>query len=164
MIEFTYCPICATSLEIACVEGRDRKKCPKCDWIKYENPLPAVSALVSNDNDEILLIKRACDPCIGAWALPGGFVEIDETLKDAGKRELEEETGLRVTPGELIGVHLDICSVHRAVLVIGFEYFPESYDLKPGDDAQDARFFPKSNLPELPFESNKRLLQTYLGI
>ena len=65
----------------------------------YDYPRPAVSADIavfreSSQSMEILLIQRKNPPFQGMWALPGGFLEIDETLEETAARELEEETGL----------------------------------------------------------------------
>ena len=71
----------------------------------YEWPRPMVSAdaavfSISGGRTSLLLIKRKKEPYMGKWAVPGGFVELDEELQDAAARELEEETGLT-------GVHLE---------------------------------------------------------
>ena len=68
--------------------------------VSYEYPRPAltVDCVVFGLDDEdlkVLLIQRALDPFAGSWALPGGFVNLEETLEDAARRELQEETGLR---------------------------------------------------------------------
>ena len=66
-------------------------------------PVPAVGALILREG-EILLVKRGAEPGIGKWSVPGGSVEIGETLQDAVRREVLEETGLEVEVGALAGV------------------------------------------------------------
>jgi len=81
-------------LKIREEEGRKRLVCPACGWVNYENPIPSSAALVRNEKGEILLVKRGVEPGRGKWALPSGFIEIEETPEEACLRELKEETGL----------------------------------------------------------------------
>ncbi|MFH1847221.1 MAG: NUDIX hydrolase [Candidatus Omnitrophota bacterium] len=160
---YKYCPMCKTSLEEDHVEGRDRLICKKCRWINYLNPVPVVACIVFNDKKELLLIKRAIDPCKGKWALPGGFIELDENLEDAGCRELYEETSLKSEPGRLIGVYLQDSKLYGNVIVVGMEFIAEEHTPASGDDAMDARFFSLEDLPEIPFFSHQNLIRDIMS-
>jgi len=106
----------------------------------------------------ILLIQRKNEPFKNKWALPGGFVEVDETVEEASKRELEEETGLSLDRLEQLhtfsAVHRDprkrVISVAHYILIKKAEQ-----KVKAGDDAADAEWFPMHDLPELAFDHDQ---------
>lgn len=68
-----------------------------------KNPVPAVAAIILR-GDQILLIERGSEPGMGKWSVPGGSMEIGETIEEAVKREVREETGLEINVGKLAGV------------------------------------------------------------
>ncbi len=164
MEDYKYCPRCKTSLVGTHIEGRDRLICRNCNWINYRNPLPVAACLVSGSKGEILLIKRGVSPGIGRWALPGGFIETGETPQEAGRRELWEETGLDGRAGRLIGVYMQKSRRYGAVLVVGIEFNVASNSLTTGDDARDAKFFSRKNLPKVPFITHRRLIEEFFQI
>ena len=164
MEDFRFCPMCASALKRDNVEGRDRLRCASCDWVNYKNPLPVIACLVLNLKKELLLIKRGVEPCKGCWALPGGFVEVDENPEEAGRRELEEETGIIATPGRQVGVNQHISSKYGAILMVGIEYLTKDFDLRVGDDAEDAKFFSITKLPKIPLESHRLLIEKFLSL
>jgi 8-oxo-dGTP diphosphatase len=159
--QYKYCPLCASALGIAFVEERDRQVCRECGWINYRNPLPVVACLVRNDGGDLLLIKRGIEPCVGAWALPGGFIETEETIAEAGARELLEETGLIGMAGRLIDVCAQNSSKYGPILIAGMEFIVEGGDISVGDDASDAAFFSVDEIPEIPFSAHRNLIAKF---
>ena len=129
----------------------------------YEHPRPAVTVDIAifypatEDNIEVLLIKRAREPFKGQWALPGGFVDKDESLERAASRELEEETGIRRIRLEQFGAFGDPNRDPRGHTVsIGFTARVKKYGtLKADDDAEDARWHSINSLPRLAFDHKK---------
>ena len=73
----------------------------------YPRPMLTADVMVVRSGNEVLLVRRGGEPFKGCWALPGGFMEMDETIEHCAVRELEEETGLRFTEQELslIGIY-----------------------------------------------------------
>jgi ADP-ribose pyrophosphatase YjhB (NUDIX family) len=160
---YKFCPICAGPLKREVVENIRRLRCQKCGEIHYENPKPSAALLVRNEAGEILLVRRNVDPGAGRWCLPGGFVEMGETVQDAARRELLEETGLE---GELLGV-VDAASklngYYGDVVVIAFEARVTGGELRPGDDAAEARYFATDHLPDIAFGSHEKFIRTLMG-
>ena len=109
-----------------------------------------MGAIIKDETGRLLLIQRGHEPETGRWSLPGGRIEPGESDEQAVVRETQEETGLRVTCGALIG------SVQRpgkrgAVLDIrDYAATVTGGALAAGDDAADARWVPKSELTALP--------------
>ncbi len=127
----------------------------------YPRPMVTVDAVVfrwASGGREVLLIERRHDPFAGRWALPGGFVEMDESLEDAVARELAEETGLT-------GVILEQFYTFgapgrdprgRTISVAFAGEGGTGHDRVPaGDDAQSAGWFPIDALPPLAFDHQR---------
>jgi len=104
---------------------------------------------------EVLLIRRKHDPFMGKWALPGGFVEIDEDLMDGAIRELKEETGLAQIDLKQFGTYgkpgRDPRGRTISVVYYGFVQEGES-SVTAGDDAAEACWFDIKKLPPLAFD------------
>lgn len=118
-----------------------------------ERPIVAVGAVVV-DGDRVLLVKRANAPLKGEWSLPGGAVEIGETLEGALVREAREETGLDVEVGPVVEV-LDRI-VRDAAGRVEYHYVIIDYLCRPlsgiavsGSDADDVRWAGENELPRL---------------
>ncbi len=131
----------------------------------YEYPHPAVTVdivifTVRNDALKVLLIKRAFEPFQGEWALPGGFVNLDESLEEAARRELEEETGVS-------GVYLEQLYTfgqpdrdprERVITVAHYALIPsDKLELRAATDAEGVSWYGIDELPELAFDHAKIL-------
>ncbi len=133
---------------------------------KYPHPAVSVDALVTAGEkiqEMALLVQRKADPFKGKWALPGGFAEIDETLLNACKRELEEETSLTGIEMEQFYVFdaPDRDPRERVISVVFHGKLKEPFPVKGGDDASQAEWFPLASLPELAFD-HKEIIETFL--
>ncbi len=115
-----FCSRCGAELLFGVVDGEDRQRssCPSCGHIAYVNPRLVVTALPITDEGRIVLLRRGIEPGLGAWAQPGGFLEVDETVGEAAIRETLEETGLLIQPGEIIGLYTRL---EAAVVVLVLE-------------------------------------------
>lgn len=108
-------------------------------------------------NVQLLLIKRKNEPFKGKWALPGGFLEEDELLLDGCKRELEEETSLKVDVLKEVGIYdaVDRDPRGRMISVVFTASVKNSTAVKAKDDAVEAVWFPVKKLPKLAFDHLK---------
>ena len=124
----------------------------------YKYPRPAVTAdcvVITTENEpKVLLIQRGHEPFKGCWAFPGGFMNMDETTEQCAVRELEEETGLKVTEIKQIGAYskVDRDPRGRTVTVAYLAIIDKPEAVKGLDDAAKAQWFPISNLPKLAFD------------
>lgn len=121
----------------------------------YEYPRPAVTVdMVIVAARRILLIRRGQKPFKGAWALPGGFLDIDEELDDAAARELEEETGLTGIALVQAGAYGTIGRDPRGrtVSVVYMAVLDKAPAARAGDDAAEAEWFDLDKLPDLAFD------------
>lgn len=92
--KFRYCPECGSSGFHE--HNATSKRCGDCGFTYYFNPRAAVVAVIVNEANELLVCRRAKDPCKGTLDLPGGFCESFETAEESVRREVKEETGLEV--------------------------------------------------------------------
>jgi len=142
----------------------------------YPRPMLTADCVVVRSGSEVLLVRRGGEPFRGCWALPGGFMEMDETIEHCAVRELEEETGLRFAEQDLrlIGVYSAPGrdprgrTVTAAFRVESGERRVESGEtpqscgqlplgmgaVEPvaGDDAAEVRWWPLAALPPLAFD------------
>ncbi len=136
----------------------------------YEYPRPMLTVdivLLSSLSDDahILLVQRANEPFRGMWALPGGFMDMEETTTEAAHRELKEETGLECPQ---LMAHSIQDAIHRdprgrtlSVIYVGV-LENETPSPEAGDDAANAAWFPISELPELAFD-HKEVLEDVIS-
>ncbi|MEM3956177.1 MAG: NUDIX hydrolase [Candidatus Bathyarchaeia archaeon] len=147
---------------------RDEIRRPK--RVYPETPLVGVGAVVCADG-KILLIRRANEPGKGLWSIPGGLVEVGERIVDAVKREVEEETGIKVEVGRLIDVVENIIfdgdgRVKFHYILIDFEAKPvsEKLEIKPSPEVLEARWFTPEEIKNLPMTQTAKILFKKMGI
>ena len=127
----------------------------------YEYPRPALSvdnvifAWHSGRSLQVLLIRRGLEPYLGHWALPGGFVNMEEDLETAARRELEEETGLRDIFMEQLYTFGSPGRDPRT-RVVSVAYFAlvnlPKHPVRAASDAREVGWFPVEELPPLAFD------------
>lgn len=138
------CPNCKTHIEI------------------YKNPLPTVDVILYNEKKEVLLIKRKNPPF--GWAIPGGFVDIGESVEQAAKREIFEEVGLNINLQGIFGVYSspDRDPRQHTVTTVFYAKIPKDQTPSAGDDAKEYKFFSLEKLPQMAFD-HEIILKDFLA-
>ena len=164
MKKLIYCSKCGGENSFGKIDGGTRYHCASCKTIHYQNPKPTAT-LILPKKDTILLVRRAFEPEKGSWSLPGGFLELGETLEQGAKRELKEETNLNGEVVKLLGTCSHFNSVFGDILLIGMTMDINNWEeLKTGDDAYDATFFNIKECPVLAFECHQKIFEMYINI
>jgi ADP-ribose pyrophosphatase YjhB (NUDIX family) len=159
-----YCSRCGQKLEFGPVVGEERERlaCPNCGFIFYVNPRLVVTTLPIDEEGRVMLIKRGIEPGLGMWAQPGGFLEIDETVREAAVRETLEETGLAVEPVSIVGLY---SRVPAAVVVVAFLARIVGGEARVTREALETRAFAPEEIPwsEIAFETSIRALRDWVA-
>lgn len=127
----------------------------------YKYPRPAVTAdcvvMTLETKARVLLIERGNEPYKGHWAIPGGFLNMDETTEQCAIRELEEETGLRIDKVHQIGAYskVDRDPRGRTISVAYLAIIEEPLEARGQDDAAKAKWFYIDDLPPLAFDHDE---------
>lgn len=140
------------------MELKNNEPCSHCG--RFANRGTTIDAVIMREG-KVLLIKRGAEPFKGFWALPGGYVEWDETVEDAVRREVSEELGLSVKYLEFIGLYSDPKRHPRQCIDMAYAVEIEG-DIKAGDDAVDYKWESIQSLSELAFD-HKQIIDDCLN-
>jgi ADP-ribose pyrophosphatase YjhB (NUDIX family) len=159
-----FCSRCGSPLDYGPLpsEQRDRLGCTECGYIAYVNPRLVVSTLPITDAGDVVLLRRAIEPGYGAWAQPGGFLEIDETAEQGAIRETLEETGLHVAPTNIVGIY---SRPQAAVVVVAWEARIVSGRPAPTTESLEVRTFEPASIPwpQLAFQTTAWALRDWVS-
>jgi len=145
------------------VDGRERPVCRECGWVDYKNPLPVAVCIAINNQGKILITKRNLEPGINKWALPGGFIEANETPEKACLRELKEETGVKGEIDRLIGVYAKKARKYGSLLIIGYVVRVLEDSIFLNSELKAAKFVDQKELPYIPFLIHRKMIEDVYG-
>lgn len=159
----SFCPRCGAPCIEREASGVLRSACSKCSYIHYVNPIPAVSVLVTDADDRLLLGKRIETGSFGGrWCLPCGVVEYHEDFLTAGVREVLEETGVQCRIRGLISAVSNFFDNHTHSMVIVLVADAIGGEATPSDEMSDVGWFGRDDeLPPLAFESDLHIMRRY---
>ena len=155
--EDKFCPRCASPLEPTSVEGIERPVCSACGRIVYYDPKVTASTVVER-HQKVLLVRRATEPGLGLWSLPGGYVDRGEVVERAAEREVEEETGLKVRVTGVVAVSSE---AGHPVILVTYDSEIVSGAPSPGPEVMELEFFSLDTLPPLAFPRDRQILDSW---
>jgi ADP-ribose pyrophosphatase YjhB (NUDIX family) len=159
-----FCSRCGGKLAFGPVQGEERERliCESCGAISYMNPRLVVTTLPITESGQVMLIRRGIAPGYDCWAQPGGFLEIDETVEEAARRETLEETGLIVQPGAVSGIYSRLSA---AGVVLVFEARIVGGEPITTRESLETRPFAPDEIPwdGIAFETSVRALRDWVA-
>lgn len=161
---YKFCPRCGGKLVIK----QDSLECINCSFHFYINSIPCNSAIIENEKNEILLVKRRVNPRAGTWDLPGGFLKSGENFFDSVKREIREELHVEIEIAGIVGIYEDsylFQEILNPTLMITTAAKIISGKLKADDDVSDYKYFSKEEVlkQELSFQGIRKSLEDYIN-
>ncbi|EGO64595.1 NUDIX hydrolase [Acetonema longum] len=155
---FYFCPKCGGKLSCLPYDQRERLTCESCHFIMYENPIVGVAGILIQE-DRILLGRRSQSSTYpGLWCIPCGYVEYEEEVREALKREFGEETGLRIEPQNVFAVLSNFHNPACHTVGIWFIVTQTGGSLTAGDDLDQAAFFSLDAIPPLAFPTDATVI------
>jgi 8-oxo-dGTP diphosphatase len=156
---FHFCPKCGGRLGWQRRHDRERLACGACGYMMYENPVVGVAAIVMEEGRLLLGRRASWSTYPGKWCIPCGYVEYDEDVYDAIKREFREETGLTIEPA---GVYTVLSNWHNPeahTVGIWFSATVTGGQLRAGDDLDEVGYFPLDGVPPLAFPTDAVVIE-----
>jgi ADP-ribose pyrophosphatase YjhB (NUDIX family) len=159
-----HCPSCGAvaSYKVPLGDNLERAVCTACQRIHYQNPLVVVGT-VPVWGDQVLLCKRNIEPRYGFWTLPGGFMELGETVAQGAERETTEEAGARIEVQGLLAL-LNVVRVGQVHLFYRAKLIDT--DFAPGPESQEVQLFSEADIPwhALAFQTVASTLRHYFQV
>jgi ADP-ribose pyrophosphatase YjhB (NUDIX family) len=141
-------------------EDRERLVCARCLYVMYENPIVGVAVILQSADGKILLGRRARKSTYpGLWCIPCGYVEYDEDVRDAARREFREETGLDVEVGKVFTVLSNFHNPETHTVGIWFQAELAGGFLQAGDDLEEVGWYSPATPPPMAFPSDNAVLE-----
>jgi 8-oxo-dGTP diphosphatase len=157
-----YCQVCGHEMIDRWAHGKNRRVCPACSFVYFDDPKVAVAVFIERDG-QVLLVRRAMNPERGKWALPAGYVDYGEDPREAAMREVREETGLEIEITRLVNVESSPGTFGASIIIV-YAASVANGTAQPQDDAEAVLWLSASDpLPELAFDSTRTMLSAWLA-
>lgn len=156
-LQYSYCPKCGGKLYARSIADQYKPQCESCGFVFYQNPIVGVAAIVLQDG-KVLLGKRNAS-YQGLWCIPCGYVEWDEDVEEACKREFQEETGLVVDLIRVYAVHSNFHNPKQHTVGIWYLAQVLRGKMEPADDLDEIGLFGYEELPNLAFPTDYKVIE-----
>jgi ADP-ribose pyrophosphatase YjhB (NUDIX family) len=154
-----FCPDCGQALFPDVRGGNRYPRCTACGYVRYRNPIVGVAVIVRDETGGVLLGRRAKGAYTGQWCIPCGYVEWDEDVREAARREFAEETGLSTALGEVFAVHSNFHNAKQHTVGIWFSGTVTGGDLHPIDgELCELAYHDPATPPQLAFPTDALVL------
>lgn len=145
-----FCYQCGAPLLSQLVEDRSREVCQSCGWIHYQHRKVSAAVRIVKEG-KLLLVQRGIEPWKNAWYMPAGYLEVDEDPRDCAKREALEETGFKVSVGNLLGIYTYEDDPRGNGIVLLYKGEITGGEIRPNREMLQVHFFLPEELDELTF-------------
>lgn len=154
-----FCPRCAAEATVAFPRSLT---CPHCGYGAFYNPKPVACAIATTPDDGVLLLRRGFEPGRGRWSMPGGFVDLGESVEQAAIRETKEEIGVEIAISGLVGVY---SRDSDRIVVVVYAARAEGTPIRT-EEALEVQAFEPTTIPwdHLAFWSDGRALRDFLSL
>jgi 8-oxo-dGTP diphosphatase len=156
--DIRFCPRCGQPPQ---VEFPRSIRCPACGYGAYYNPKPVACAIPRASDGRVWLLRRGFEPNVGRWSMPGGFVDLGESVEDAARREVMEEMAIEIAIDGLVGVY---SRAQDRTLVVVYAAAARGIPSRT-EEALEVRAFGPTEIPwqALAFWSDEQALRDHLA-
>lgn len=166
--KFRFCPVCGSHRFVE--NDFKSKRCEDCGFVYYFNAVAAVAVIITNEERELLMCRRACEPAKGTLDIIGGFVDPGESTTKAMVREMEEETGLNIDENQLTFLFsLPNTYLYSGLLIHSCDTFfhieiSKDTNINPSDDVAECLWMHPDdiNLDNIGLDSIREAVKKYL--
>lgn len=147
-VPYLFCPLCGKTLQKSIIENHPQSTCPDCSYIHWGNFSLGVGGVLWHD-DKVLLVQRGQNPGKGMWTIPGGYVNLGESIGEAIIREIQEETGIKAQPLSIICLRDRPAEKHDTYIIFLMQFQGGNLQAQP-EEVSDLGFFTLKECYTLP--------------
>ncbi len=145
---YLFCPHCGNLLQQSLIDHKPRSTCSDCSYVNWGDFSLAVGGVLWH-NGKVLLVQRGNNPGKGTWTIPGGYVDLGESIGEAVIREIQEETGIKAEPLSIIALRDRPGEKHNTYFVFLMRFLGGNLQAQ-ADEVSNLGFFTLEECSILP--------------